>query len=117
MEMASGASQLASKRRSLLSRLKLARDYRENFPLRLTRFIGYRPPGQEPPHEPIAAFKWLKRVSLEYEIWVLAWIGAFGGILLIEAIMSSSTVQYSVMCITHPQSLPRLVLPPCCFSE
>ena len=86
-----GASKLASKHRSLFSRLKLARDYRESLPLELTRFIGYRPPGQEPPYEPIPAFKWLKRVPLDYEIWLLAWIGAFGGILLIEAIMSSST--------------------------
>ncbi|OJI96433.1 hypothetical protein ASPVEDRAFT_78206 [Aspergillus versicolor CBS 583.65] len=40
---------------------------------------------------PLPPFIWLTKIPLKYEIWFFAWIGAFGGILLIEAIMSTST--------------------------
>ena len=79
--------------RSLPSRLKLRRDYRSHLPQVISRFTGYRPPERSPPYEPLPLppFTWLKKAPLEYEIWLFAWVGAFGGILLIEAIMSTST--------------------------
>lgn len=74
-----------------LDRLKFREDYRARLPPYLARFTGFRPTGAEPPYEPIAGLKWLNRIPLYYEIWFTAWVGAFGGILLIEAIMSTST--------------------------
>jgi CBS-domain-containing membrane protein len=79
-------------RRFSLERLKFAKDYRRTLPFALTRFIGYRPLEAEPPYEPIPPLKWLEKIPFEYEVWVSAWIGAFGSILLIEAIMSTNTV-------------------------
>ena len=78
---------------SRLERFKLRRDYRASLPTWLSRFTGYRAPGEEAPYEPlgIPPFIWLKHVPLELEIWATAWIGAFGGILLVEAIMGANT--------------------------
>lgn len=74
-------------------RCKLREDYRGRLPVYVSRFLGYRAPGDEAPHDPLPfpPFTWLREIPIKYEIWVFAWIGAFGGILLIEAIMSSST--------------------------
>lgn len=76
-----------------LQRFKFRKDYRTSLPLILTRFIGYRPPGREAPFDPvpIPPFTWLAKLPLRYEVWILGWIGGFVGILLIEAIMSTST--------------------------
>ncbi|OGM51050.1 CBS domain-containing membrane protein [Aspergillus bombycis] len=76
-----------------LTQLKFCRDYRSDLPPSLSRFTGYRPPDEGPPYDPlpIPPFIWLPKVPLKYETWLFAWIGAFGGILLIEAIMSTET--------------------------
>ncbi|QKX64641.1 uncharacterized protein TRUGW13939_11816 [Talaromyces rugulosus] len=76
-----------------MERFKLQHDYRSRLHPIIARFTGYRQPGEEPPYEPLPfpPFIWLDRIPLHYEVWLLAWVGAFGGILLIEAIMSSST--------------------------
>lgn len=72
---------------------RVSQDYRGRLPSYVSRFLGYRPPGAEPPYEPLPfpPFTWLNRIPLQYEVWIFGWIGAFGGILLIEAIMSTST--------------------------
>ncbi|OQV03533.1 hypothetical protein CLAIMM_08569 [Cladophialophora immunda] len=79
--------------RSTLHYLKFRRDYRADLPLIVSRFTGYRPPDAEPPYEPLPfpPFTWLEKIPLRLEVWFFGWIGAFGGILLIEAIMSTST--------------------------
>ena len=79
--------------RSVSSRLKFRRDYRSQVPPIISRFTGYRPPETGPPYEPlpIPPFTWLKKVPMKFEVWLFAWIGAFIGILLIEAIMSANT--------------------------
>lgn len=79
--------------RSTLHHLKFRRDYRADLPVIISRFTGYRPSDAEPPYEPLPfpPFTWLKSIPLRLEVWLFAWIGAFGGILLIEAIMSTST--------------------------
>ncbi|KAE8422304.1 HPP family-domain-containing protein [Aspergillus pseudocaelatus] len=76
-----------------LAQLKFRRDYRSDLPPSLLRFTGYRPPDAGPPYDPlpIPPFIWLHKIPLKYETWLFAWIGAFGGILLIEAIMSTDT--------------------------
>ncbi|KAL1852459.1 hypothetical protein VTK73DRAFT_9212 [Phialemonium thermophilum] len=76
-----------------LERFKLKRDYRASLPPIVSRFIGYRPPGEESPHKPLPfpPFSWLVHIPLRYEVWLFAWVGSFGAMLLIEAIMSSST--------------------------
>ncbi|KAH0847573.1 hypothetical protein AYO21_01458 [Fonsecaea monophora] len=73
--------------------IKFQRDYRADLPLIVSRFTGYRPPNAEPPYEPLPfpPFSWLEKIPLRLEVWFFGWIGAFGGILLIEAIMSTST--------------------------
>lgn len=74
-----------------LERFKFREDYRARLSTYIARFTGFRPLGVEPPYEPLPSLRWLKSIPLKYEIWVTAWIGAFGGILLIEASMSTST--------------------------
>ncbi|GAB1192798.1 hypothetical protein APSETT444_001995 [Aspergillus pseudonomiae] len=76
-----------------LTQLKFRRDYRSDLPPSLFRFTGYRPPDEGPPYDPlpIPPFIWLPKIPLKYETWLFAWIGSFGGILLIEAIMSTDT--------------------------
>ncbi|KAL1855608.1 hypothetical protein Plec18167_004053 [Paecilomyces lecythidis] len=76
-----------------LSHLKFRRDWREKLPRNISRFTGYRPLDENPPYPPLPfpPFTWLAKLPLRYETWLLAWIGAFIGILLIEAIMSTST--------------------------
>lgn len=73
---------------------KFTEDYRGRLPLNVSRFLGYRPPTAVPPFEPLPfpPFTWLKKIPLRYEVWIFAWIGSFCSILLIEAIMSTSTV-------------------------
>jgi hypothetical protein len=82
--------------KSLVSRpdrLKFRQDHRARLPALISRFLGYRPPGSKAPFEPLPfpPFSWLKHVPMKYEIWFFAWIGSFTGIILIEAIMSTST--------------------------
>lgn len=79
--------------RATLTRFKLQRDYRASLPLIISRFTGYRPPEAEPPYDPLPfpPLRWLEKTPLRLEVWIFAWIGAFGGILLVEAIMSTST--------------------------
>lgn len=79
--------------RWFLRNIKFRRDYRSQMPEILSRFTGYRTPEASPPYNPLPfpPFSWLTKIPLKYETWLFAWIGAFGGILLIEAIMSTST--------------------------
>lgn len=78
---------------SRTDRLKFRQDHRARLPASVSRFLGYRPPDSKAPFEPLPfpPFSWLKHVPMKYEIWFFAWIGSFGGILLIEAIMSTAT--------------------------
>ncbi|KAL5086761.1 hypothetical protein Trisim1_008836 [Trichoderma cf. simile WF8] len=73
--------------------IALREDYRGRLPYYLSRFTGYKPPDAQPPYEPLGVppFSWLKYIPLQLEIWAFTWIGSFGGILLIEAIMSANT--------------------------
>ncbi|OCF34481.1 hypothetical protein I316_03996 [Kwoniella heveanensis BCC8398] len=88
------------------SRWLLAEDYRERIPPMISRFIGYRPPGAVPPYEPLPfpPFSWLKHIDLKYEVWIFAFIGSLGAILLVEAIASTDTafreVYHSPLVIT-----------------
>ncbi|WWC65409.1 uncharacterized protein I303_108027 [Kwoniella dejecticola CBS 10117] len=68
-------------------------EFRARIPIWISRFTGYRPPSQNPPYEPIPIppFSWLKRIPLKYEIWLFSFIGCLVGILLIEAICTTST--------------------------
>ncbi|KAL2395106.1 hypothetical protein ABEF93_000115 [Exophiala dermatitidis] len=77
----------------ILRWFKVHRDYRASLPPIISRFTGYRAPEAEPPYEPLPfpPFTWLTKIPLRLEVWIFGWIGAFGGILLIEAIMSTST--------------------------
>jgi CBS-domain-containing membrane protein len=76
-----------------LERLKFKKDYRGRLPVVISRFLGYRPPEASAPFDPLPfpPFIWLHKIPIKYELWLFAWVGAFGGILLIEAIMSTST--------------------------
>lgn len=82
-----------SKSRWSLQKIKFRRDYCSQLPEIISRFTGYRAPDTSAPYSPLPfpLFSWLVKVPLKYETWLFAWIGAFGGILLIEAIMSTST--------------------------
>ncbi len=79
--------------RNHLYHMKFAADYRARLPILVSRFLGYRPPQSELPYEPLPfpPFSWLKKIPLHYEVCIFGWIGALGGILLIEAIMSTNT--------------------------
>jgi len=72
---------------------KFRQDHRQRLPYVFSRFIGYRPPKTEAPYDPLPfpPFTWLTKIPVKLEVWIFGWIGAFGGILLIEAIMSAST--------------------------
>ena len=72
-------------------RFKFSRDHRADLPLIISRFTGYRPPGQEQSQKALLFLRWLNSYSQEQEDWLLGFIGSFIGILLIEAIMSTST--------------------------
>lgn len=86
--------------------LKFRRDHRALLSPHIARFTGYRDVNASLPYEPLpfAPFTWLERIPLEVETWLFAWIGAFGAILLIEAIMSANTafqeVYHSPLIIT-----------------
>ncbi|KAK5355047.1 hypothetical protein LTR11_011843 [Exophiala xenobiotica] len=84
---------IQTRARNTLALFKFRRDYRASLPPIISRFTGYRPPEAEPPYDPLPfpPFTWLKYIPMRLEVWFSAWIGAFGGILLIEAIMSTST--------------------------
>lgn len=71
----------------------LREDYRGRLPGYLSRFTGYKLPNAQPPYEPLSfpPFSWLKYIPLKLEVCTFTWIGSFGGILLIEAIMSANT--------------------------
>lgn len=88
-----GPTEKPRKRSFSTQRVKFRKDYRSHLPLIISRFTGYRPPEATAPYPPLPfpPFTWLAKLPLKYEIWLLAWIGAFGGIILIEAIMSTST--------------------------
>jgi len=76
-----------------VSHISLVQDHRARIPPQISRFIGYRPISSTSLHDPLPfpPFKWLRKIPLRYEIWLFATIGAFTSILLIEAIMSTST--------------------------
>ncbi|MCJ1304681.1 hypothetical protein MMC08_007494 [Hypocenomyce scalaris] len=75
------------------NRLKFKEDYRARLSVHISRFLGYRPPGSEPPYDPLPfpPFTWLPNLPLRYEVLIFAWLGSFVSILLIEAIMSTQT--------------------------
>lgn len=88
-----GNKQTTSKLGSWKEKLLLSQDYRARLPEILSRFTGYKPPGTDgPPYKPLPfpPFSWLKHIPLKLEIALFTWIGSFGGILLIEAIMSAA---------------------------
>jgi hypothetical protein len=62
-------------------------------PLSLSRFLGYRAPSPTATYEPfpIISFTLLRNLSLRHETYISATLGSFISILLIEAIMSTST--------------------------
>ena len=76
-----------------LEHWRLGEDYRARLPGHLSRFTGYKPPDTKPPYDslPFPPFSWLKHIPLKLEVAIFTWIGSFGGILLIEAIMSTNT--------------------------
>lgn len=76
-----------------IERLRLGEDYRARLPRYLSRFTGYKAPEEEAPYDPLPfpPFSWLRHVPLKVEVCIFTWIGSFGGILLIEAIMSGNT--------------------------
>lgn len=80
-------------RQSRRELLKFKEDYRGRLSVHVSRFLGYRIPGAIPHYEPLPfpPFTWLHKLPLRYELWIFAWLGAFGGILLIESIMASDT--------------------------
>lgn len=83
---------------ALGERFKLRKDYRARLPTIISRFTGYRPPDARAPYDPLPfpPFSWLKHIPLHLEVSIFTWCGAFGGILLIEAIMSTSTAFHDV---------------------
>ena len=91
-------SKSSSRMETFKERLRLHEDYRGRLPAVLSRFTGYRPPEAVTPYDPLPfpPFSWLKHVPLKLEVAVFTWIGSFGGILLIEAIMSTSTAFHDV---------------------
>ena len=88
------AGQVSGLFKRRLERFKFKRDHRSRLSPHISRFLGYRQPGSQPPYDPLPfpPFTWLSRIPLKYEAWIFAWIGTFGGILLVEAIMSANTV-------------------------
>lgn len=74
--------------------VKFKQDYRARLPPIISRFTGYRAPGTKSPYEPvpIPPFTWLHKIPLRYETWLFGFLGAFGSVLSIEAIMATDTV-------------------------
>jgi hypothetical protein len=78
---------------ALFKRHTLRHNLVANIPLHLSRFLGYRPQSSTEPQGtlPILPFTLLHKLPLRYELYISATVGAFVSILLIEAIMSTST--------------------------
>ncbi|WWD20508.1 hypothetical protein CI109_104984 [Kwoniella shandongensis] len=78
--------------------LLLERDYRPSLHPLFSRFLGYRSESAKPPYDPlpIPPFCWLVHIPLKYEVWLFAFIGSFGSILLLESIASTHTVFHDV---------------------
>lgn len=85
------ARQPRQQQRRFRDRFLLKQDYRAQLPSFISRFTGYRPPNTKPPYEPIPPLKWLTSIPLKYEVWATGWFGSLVGILLVEAIMMTST--------------------------
>lgn len=81
------------KAKTWAERARLREDYRGRLPAWLSRFTGYKAPDEESPYHPLPfpPFSWLKHIPMKMEVFIFGWIGSFGGILLIEAIMSAHT--------------------------
>ena len=79
-------------------RFKLQEDYRARLPKHISRFTGYRDPDATAPYDPLPfpPFSWLRHIPMKWEVCIFTWCGSFGGILLIEAIMSTSTAFHDV---------------------
>ena len=76
------------------NRLLLNRDYRASLPVWLSRWTGKLSGPNVPPQNkplPFPPFNLISRLPLKYEIWIYATIGAFVAILLVEAVMTTST--------------------------
>jgi hypothetical protein len=80
------------KARKSVADLKVSQDVRARLPAILQRFSGYRDPSTSAPYSPLPfpPFTWLARLPLQYETWILSTIGSFGGIALIEVVMSAA---------------------------
>jgi hypothetical protein len=72
--------------------LAVHRDVRTYLPPILNRFLGYREPGTKAPFDPLPfpPFTWLRYLDLKHEVWLLATLGAFVGIALIEIVMATA---------------------------
>ncbi|KAI9811876.1 MAG: hypothetical protein M1827_005227 [Pycnora praestabilis] len=82
--------QQSKKPQRRLERLEFKEDYRGRLSIHISRFLGYRPPGSEPPYDPlpIPPFTWLHKLPLRYEVWIFAWVGAFITVLVFGVIES-----------------------------
>ncbi|TXT10889.1 hypothetical protein VHUM_01640 [Vanrija humicola] len=80
------------------TRLTVERDPRTYLPPCLRRFLGYREPdptsdGDDelaPAPLPFPPFRWLARIPLEYEVWVLSFVGSLVGIALVEIVNATA---------------------------
>jgi CBS-domain-containing membrane protein len=90
----SSSPPLRQRLKNVLKRHKLCHNVLGKLPPLLSRFLGYRQPSSTASYEalPILPFSLLRHISLRYETYISATLGSFVSILLIEAIMSSSTV-------------------------
>jgi 4-amino-4-deoxy-L-arabinose transferase-like glycosyltransferase len=84
---------LRQRLQALLKRLKPRHSPVSHLPPHLSRFLGYPQPTSNAPHEalPILPFTIVHNLSVKYETCICATLGSFVSILLIEAIMSTST--------------------------
>lgn len=80
-----------SRLQSRMERFKFREDYRARLPGNISRFTGYKRPGTELPYDPLPfpPFSLLRHIPMDLEVCIFTWIGSFGGILLIEAIMTN----------------------------
>lgn len=82
----------SQRNRSRMDRFRVKQDVRSHFPLPVSRYLGYRPPGTKLPYAPSTPLAFLSKLPLKIEVWIFTWIGAFIGILLVESILSTNTV-------------------------